>query len=380
MKFIELFKKIIRNKFFKKLVALFIFLIVLVCLAGFIFASKCSSEANNFKPITKSITEADKIIESNIPNYNRTEETTYLTYPEWYLVFNPQEYAEFLKTNLPSQFPYFSSIKQFWYGYCQVYGITKNNYEFNSKDHVVEVVIGTSFTAEYLFKGIYENTIGRLSELTSRGEQTSEDVYAANVAKEYGEFIPNYPWYEFPFGRAFVGLWKETGLFGPHLIRKWERKFNLSIEYGVKEIYAKIIGLGTHAAYGVADTVVYAHVENISSEIFKNPNIKNIKTLKDGSVIVTLPHYQGFTDSVPQLAEEGLRFMDISGNDEILLTVVAPKDWKYDLENGNELFSMPIVTDMEYKRVAIQAPTQYLSSILNQLKKENVKIEHLFDF
>lgn len=354
--------------------------LVFVLFNGIAFISTCNNPQNQFKPIASSIEPETLTVEQSINGYKRTEETTYLTFPEWYLVFNPQEYAKFLLHNRPSQFPYFSSIKQFWYGYCQVYSITTNNYEFNAGDHAVEVVIGTSFSLEYLIKGVYENTLGKISEFTANGEQVQEDHYAAKIAKEYGDFIPTEPWYAFPFGKALRGVWADTDLWGPHLIRKWERKIFLSLEYGIKSVYAKLIGLGTHATFGIADTEIYAHIANVPESIFSNEKVRMVKELEDGSEIIALPHYQGFTDEVPGLAKQGLQFLDLAGNDEILATVVAPIEWEYNLSNGKELFTMSILTDKKLKRVAIQVPVEFLSDMLNQLNDRDIKIEHLFDY
>src|SRR5829696_8112744 len=40
------------------------------------------------------------------PAYARLEDQTYLTLPEWYIVYSADEYAAFLANDRPSQFPY----------------------------------------------------------------------------------------------------------------------------------------------------------------------------------------------------------------------------------------------------------------------------------
>ena len=39
------------------------------------------------------------------PEHVRGVEQTYLTFPEWFLVFSPDEYAAFTKDHPPSEFP-----------------------------------------------------------------------------------------------------------------------------------------------------------------------------------------------------------------------------------------------------------------------------------
>ena len=53
--------------------------------------------------------------------HRRTPEQTFLTFPEWFLVHSPAEYAAFIKDQRPSDFPYFGHIDQFWQSYRAVY-------------------------------------------------------------------------------------------------------------------------------------------------------------------------------------------------------------------------------------------------------------------
>ena len=347
-------------------------------LFGLVFHLECRSAQPNFRPAGQEIPARFQEAENGIQDYRRPEASTYLTFPEWYLVFNPQEYGRFIAERRPSDFPYFASIGQFWCGYCEVYGIANKHYPFNAGDQLMEAVIGTSFSAEYAGKGAWENTIGRLAEWAG-GTKTEEDAYAARVAQEYGSFVPTDPWYEFPFGNRLAGLWKGTSLFGPHLARKWERKTFLSLEYGIKALYAALIRLGTHAVYGVADTEIYAAVQDAPESLFQDRRVRKKKDLGNGCYLITLPHYQGFTDTAPSLARQGVQFVDLAGNGEILLTAIAPPGWKYDLSDGRLLFTMNMMTSAG-KRIAVQAPTRSLSKILNQLEAEKVELEHLFDY
>jgi hypothetical protein len=169
-------------------------------------------------------------------------------------------------------------------------------------------------------------------------------------------------------------------LLGRRFLRKCERKIFLSLEYGAKALYASLIQRGSHAVYGLADTEVYASVRNVQESIFQDPSVRKIKDVGDRSYIVALPHYQGFTDAVPSLARQGVEFVEIAGNDEILLTAVAPQTWQFDLADGALLFEMDMMTTSERKRIAVQAPVRALSVILLTLEREGVALEHLYDY
>jgi hypothetical protein len=89
---------------------------------------------------------------------------------------------------------------------CCSYSVVRGRYPVNLGDHLMLGVIGSRFTLEYALKGMYENTLGRFPEWTARHELTDEDRYAAGVAGDYGQFVADRPFYEFPFFHAFGGL------------------------------------------------------------------------------------------------------------------------------------------------------------------------------
>ena len=337
----------------------------------------------DFTPIKSLSDKSSKdllVAESKIPGYFKPEESTYLTYPEWYLVFNPQEYARFLKENNPSAFPYFGSIKQFWQGYANVYAITIAHYPFNFGNHLMLGVIGTSYTVEYLIKGLYENSIGRLFELLSRGQRTDEEDFAAEVAKQYGDFVPTDPWFQFPFGKKFQELWTGVHFLGPNFIRKFERRIIISAELGIKYIYAGLIGLGSHAVFGIADTEVFCAVKGSSDSLFHRPPFRILAKLDSNIYLIAVPHYQGFTDQIPFLANSGIQFIDLAGNDEILMTVIGPRNGNPDFPGGKVLFELPVLTDSNMRRIAVQVDVRKLSEALVGLSKDSLVLEHLFDY
>jgi hypothetical protein len=315
-----------------------------------------------------------------LDNYARLEDQTYLTLPEWYIVYSADEYAAFIANNRPSQFPYFGAIRQFWSSYYDVCAVTRDTYSFNSGYHLTLVVIGTSFTLENIIKGLYENTLGRATEWVGLGYLTEEDVYAGQVAKEYGDFIHTIPWYEFPYPAKLAGLWTETGLFGPNLIRKWERKIALSVEYGVKSLYAWLIGQGTAATYAPEDLEIQVWVTGISADVLRQHKIRIIKPIADQTAIVAVPRYEAFTKTVPKLTGEGMQFIEIAGNDEILITLIAPNDWSYNLPDGEFLFAMPILTQPTFNRLAIKIPVTSLHLVLRELANQGIQLEHIYDY
>jgi len=316
---------------------------------------------------------------AKIEGYKRDEAQTYLTLPEWYLVYSPDEYAGYLKTNEPSGFPYFGSIGQFWGYYGDVYGATRDKYPFNWGYHVMVFVIGSSYTVENALKGVYENVVGRLSEWFSGGRRTQEDDFGARVAQDYVDFIRVEPWYEYSFARELKRLWRETGLLGPNLLRKWERKLILSLEYAAKAQYAMLIKLATKAAYGDADSEMLALVRNLPEDPLRNePALKIVREFDDGSTLLSLPRYEEFRDVVLRLIKKGARFSEIAGNKEILVTAIVPAAWQSEL--APVLFERPILTKAGSKRAALKVPVERLHEVIAQLQERNFEVEHIYDY
>jgi hypothetical protein len=313
----------------------------------------------------------------------RPVEDAYYSYPEWYIVWSYEARAQYLPKNLPSGFPYFASIGQYWRSYCFICGLTQSRHQFNFGDHLSSFVLGGSLALEYSIRGAYEQTIGRLSEWTSSHELVEEDAYAARVAREYADFVYIRPFYEFHFAHALKELWKETPLWGKHPIRKWERKFILSVDYGLEALYAWVLEKASHLTYGVESADTYTWIENAPETLFQEfPRIKTVKEVSSHSYVVTIPRYQEFTDLTVKLAKRDVHFAEIAGNGEIMLTIVAPKKWSYNLPatDGTLLFTENYLTQPDLERIALECPVRSLHAVLNDLASRGARIEHIYDY
>jgi hypothetical protein len=318
-------------------------------------------------------------VAADVKGYFRSESATYLTLPEWYIVYSADEYASFVKSRAPSRFPYFAAVGQYWRYYKQACRATKRVYPFDAGNHLMLGVIGMSFSAENVVKGLYENTVGVLSENIGF-YHTAEDVFARKTAQEYAEFIHATPWYEFPFATKLKRLWTQTPLWGPDPVRKWERRLMLSSEYATKAVYGWVIRLGTRSVYAPEDLVIHAWVEDAPERIFDDKRVRKVKTLGPRSYIVALPRYAAFTGVVTALAKQGVRFHDLAGNDEILLTAIAPRELDLHPAADGVLLSEEILTNPAMKRIAVRAPVRTLHVILADLPARGASVEHLYDY
>lgn len=310
----------------------------------------------------------------------RNEEQTYLTFPEWYLVWSPAEYAAFVKTRPPSEFPFFGHLRQFWSSYRRVYAATRDK-PLNTEYHVMIVVIGVSTTVEYAMRSAYENLFGRLSELAAPYGSTPEDRLASRVAQDYVDFIRDRPWYEFDFVAPLRELWGLPAS-GPGMIRKWERRYALTTEYAVKAGYAWVLGRGTAATYGVEETTTAVHVDRLPEGIeARLPRLEVLRRYPDGSALVTAPRYDDFKDHAAALASEGVTFREIAGNrGPILLSAVVPADWSSPVPGSLLVFDQPLLTQPGRKRVVMTVPVARLAEALRVLAEGGYGVEHVYDY
>lgn len=264
--------------------------------------------------------EASQIIQPNThpvitpEKYRRPLVTTLLTFPEWYLVYSPEEYANFTRDHFANQFPFFSEIWQYWDSYAKANQLAARLQASSISDQVMLLVIGSSTTVEYFFRGFYERTIGTLSaDISGRVE---EDNYAAKVAKQYVVFIKKQPWYMFDFFAALKGLWFNNHFLGQGFFRKIERKYALSTEYLLKALYGKLIEWGSHAAYGVASVKTVVVANNLPNTL--PTTIARLKKTRGTQVLLLMPRLDAFANSAILLANQHVEFKEIAGNNAFI--------------------------------------------------------------
>src|SRR5687768_16418092 len=316
-----------------------------------------------------------------IPDYYRPESKTYLTLPEWYIVYSTDEYADFIATNSSSDFPYFRAVGQYWQSYVDVCNEIRGRYPFNGDSQFTLAFIGLSFTAENMLKGAYEGTIGRVTDWISSDVPTEEEAYAARVAQEYGEFMHVIPWYFFPFQEKLQGLWNDTSLWGPDPIRKWERKLALTVEYGGKMLYAGFTNFGAQATYGGADVEkIYAVTQGLTDDM-TSKDLEVIEEIDGQRQLIRITRFEYFSDTVPGLLERGVRFEEIAGNHEILFTLLGSQDADYNFQYGDYLFDLPILTQPGQTRAAIKVPVSDMTQFFEELNsREDIQFEHMYDY
>jgi hypothetical protein len=317
----------------------------------------------------------------NDSGYARRESDSYLTFPEWHIVYAYEDLAGVLRSGSESDFAYGRQITEFWDNFCELNRVVTSRGRAAVDTKVMLYTIGWSFTAELAIKGAYEKTAGRFFEWVRGPDKTEEDSFATREMVTYAEFLRQTPWYEYPFGSRLVAFWRETPLRGAHLWRKLERRVVFTAEYGTKAIYGTLIGFASVTTLGAADLTIQTIVVGLdASDVPRDSSIKIVRRLGAGRTLIQTPRYQAYTDLVVGLARRGRDIVEIAGNHRILVTVLARNVALPTLPETIELFDTPIQSKPGRRRVGLDVPVPHLAAAIRTLEKAGVTIEHIYDY
>lgn len=314
-------------------------------------------------------------------DYARTEANTYWTFPEWYIVYSYEDLGAFLEGGSPSAFPWFNQIAEYWQALCRVNQEAAALPGDHGEYKRMVYVIGLSYTFEFGIKGLYEVTIGRVSEWLRGAAPAASDTFEQEVAQAYGAFLNQVPWYEFPFMEKLAALWRDVPLIGDSAVRNVERHVALSAEYLAKAGYAQVISAALAATADPADRKIrFVASPDVLDNLAGEPDVEVVRVLEDGDVLLSAPRYRVFTNLLKRLAASGVDIREIAGNRSILMTAIRPDERLPPVVGSDELFSFALDGRPGFRRHGYRVDVTRLSSVLRAYESAGVTVEHLYDY
>jgi len=309
------------------------------------------------------------------PAFQRREANTYLTYPEWHIVFAYDGLAQALKTGDEHAFDYIDSISSFWRSACALTRVAGGHGGADWDTRSMIHTIGVSFTLEMLAKGAYEETMGHATAWLRGSRKTAQDAVVANIAADYAAFLRQTPWYQYPFTRKASELWvPPAGLS----LRGWERRLGIGLEFEMKAVYAKVIARAV-AATGQAQLVIRSVVSGIdATALGRISGVTVIGRRGDGFEIET-PRYDLFTRILADIARQGGAIREIAGNDEIMVSVTVPEGVAVQVQHGTVLLRMKR-DGIPGERLLVNVRMPELAAFLNTYPRGEPGLEHVFDY
>jgi hypothetical protein len=312
---------------------------------------------------------------SGAPADTRIESWSWLTCPEWHIVYSAESFAAHLEQSPPSTFAYGREIGGFWSSYCAVNRATTGMPDRRGYK-VTIYIIGISYTLELAAKAAYERTAGALIERLA-GADSADDRYAARVQVEYGAFLHETPWYRYPFRTALEGLWAVDDRDEP--VRHWERRLALSAEYGVKAVYARAIG-ALVGATGYDERTLRFVVRGEPYMLRDEPRFTLVSEPRPGLLLVDAPRYEQFTALMRTLASSNAALLEIAGNDDIFITALVPIGRDPGSDDGQRLFTIAVDGHPGFERVGLSVKVPALQIAIRRIEAAGGSLEHVYDY
>lgn len=308
------------------------------------------------------------------PAFQRREANTYLTYPEWHIVFAYDGLAHALTTGDEHAFGYLASIARFWRATCALTRIADERGGADGDTRTMVHTIGVSFTVEMLAKAAYEETIGRATWL--RGpRKTAQDAAVASMAADYAAFLRQTPWYQYPFDRKASELWAAPV---DDAVRGWERRLGIGLEFRAKAAYAKVLA-GAVAATAPAQLVIRSVVGGLEPSVLHDiPGVTVVGVRGDGIEVET-PRYDKFTRILVEIARRGGTILEIAGNDEVMATLTVAAGVEAVVPHGAVILRMQR-DRRPGERLLVNVRLRDLAPFLNAHPLGEPGLEHIFDY
>jgi FAD/FMN-containing dehydrogenase len=331
---------------------------------------------DKYNPHTKDRIEKKR---ESINGYYRDEAQSFLTVPEWYLVFNPKEYADFLEAgNNPSDFPFLASIDEYWALYDRSMKLVSSAYAENEEYNTMLNVIGVSITLEYTAKMLYENTVGRFFSWFSNGIISDEEKTIIAAQRAYSDFIYDKAWYEFKFMPWVKEVWGVSNTAKSNWFRKMERTIFFTLEFTFKACYAKLIEWAANASYEEPVTDIYLMVS--TTDTLKTSTELGIVHEQSEKKIISITRWGVFTKTILEIADKNIDVIEIGGNDEIVVSVLVDNTQKEIFAGDQLLYTSNMVSNRDLERQVYLLPVKRLLSFVRQAQEKSVEVEHVFDY
>jgi hypothetical protein len=309
------------------------------------------------------------------PAFRRPEANTYLTYPEWHIVYAYDGLAHALKTGDEYTFDYLPSISRFWRAACALTRVAGQHGGADWDTRSMIHTIGVSFTAEMLAKAAYEETIGRATAWLRGERKTPQDAVIAAMAADYAGFLRQTPWYMYPFPWEARKLWAAPV---EQSVRGWERRLGIGLEFQAKAAYAKVIA-GAVAATGEAQLVIRTVVSGLDAKVLAGISGVKVIVPRQGGLEIETPRYDLFTGILVEIARQGGSIREIAGNDEVMVSLTVRDGPPVAVQPGTILLRMKR-DGIAGERLLVNVKMSELAAFLRAYPRGDPGLEHVFDY
>jgi hypothetical protein len=117
-----------------------------------------------------------------------------------------------------------------------------------------------------------------------------------------------------------------------------------------------------------------------ASDLAADRRITLIARLDDGSSVIETPRYRAFTEILQGLARRGRDLVEIAGNDDVLVTMLARDAAAVRGADAVQLFAVPVQARPGWHRLGLDAKVSKLLPLMRQIEGTTIELEHVYDY
>ncbi|MEP3279469.1 MAG: hypothetical protein ABJN26_08775 [Stappiaceae bacterium] len=310
--------------------------------------------------------------------FHGPEAGSYLSFPQWQIAYTYDQFAKTLEGSDENTFNYLRAVIDYWSSYCVTNQLAMRYGATDFSERAPSHLSGMSFTAAMAFKALYEETFGRMFANFRGQEKTLQDRFIADTATDYAAFLKNSAWSEYNFDQATKGLWAQP-MEGP--IRSWERRLAIGLEWQVKSVLASLnSALFSSSESDKSEIPRLSVVAGLAAEDLAE--IEGLRVTQTGPEmsIIELPNNDAVTVTVLEILSKGGEFLEVEGNDDILLSFIRPNR-----KGGPLPFGYPAVwhgsrSGYGDERVLYSAKVSNLGPIIALFADEGLRLERIYNY
>ena len=192
---------------------------------------------------------------------------------------------------------------------------------------------------------------------------------SADQARAYASFLQQVPWYKWDFEGDAVAL----NNAGSQALRDRERRLALGLEYGVKSAYADVIAAAV-AGVGADELTLRMIVDGVSSDTLDAFEGMTVIGDSEAGIEIETIRYRALTHLMAELAVANVNFVEIAGNDDIMLTLLSDAP-----THPGALYSAERQGFGDYRHLVL-TKVGNLSPLLRDVKGGSARLEHIHDY
>lgn len=90
--------------------------------------------------------------------------------------------------------------------------------------------------------------------------------------------------------------------------------------------------------------------------------------------------FGAFTETILKLSDDDIEIIEIGGNDEIVVSILAEKSQQIEFENMELLHESAVVTNKNITRKVCHLHVSELLNFIRYSKQNSIEVEHVFDY